>query len=46
MDYHEFKSSKKVSYFYDDIMRYINYSPGHPMKPMRVAMTYDLVKSY
>ena len=41
-----FGSKNKVLYFYDDIMGTYQYSTGHPMKPFRVAMTNELVKSY
>jgi histone deacetylase 1/2 len=40
----EFK--KNVVYYYDDMIGTFNYSVGHPMKPMRVAMTDELVRKY
>jgi histone deacetylase 1/2 len=40
----EFK--KNVVYYYDDMIGTFNYSVGHPMKPLRVAMTDELVRKY
>lgn len=37
---------KKVLYFYDEEIGNFFYGPGHPMKPHRVRMTHDLVRSY
>ena len=37
---------RKVSYFYDADMGSYYYGAGHPMKPQRVRMAYDLVRSY
>lgn len=39
-------SKKKVSYYYDDICRHVSYGDGHPMKPLRVAMTHELLIGY
>ena len=38
--------SKKVTYYYDDKFGSFLFSFGHPMKPFRVNMTYELIKSY
>lgn len=38
--------AKKVLYFYDEEVGNFFYGPGHPMKPHRVRMTHDLLKSY
>jgi histone deacetylase 1/2 len=40
----EFK--KNVVYYYDDMIGTFNYSVGHPMKPLRVAMTDELIRKY
>jgi hypothetical protein len=40
------KFSKKTLFFYDDIIGTFQYAPGHPMKPFRVAMTDELVRTY
>jgi hypothetical protein len=37
---------KPVAFYYDDIIGTFNYGSGHPMKPFRVAMTYELTKAY
>ena len=37
---------RKVTYFYDSDIGSYYYGPGHPMKPVRVAMAHDLVTSY
>ncbi|CDJ44887.1 Histone deacetylase, related, partial [Eimeria tenella] len=37
---------KKVLYFYDEEVGNFFYGPGHPMKPHRVRMTHDLLRSY
>lgn len=39
-------SAKKVAYYFDDNLGCFNYAPGHPMKPLRVAMTDNLIKEY
>jgi len=41
-----FTDKKKVLYYHDDVIGTFQYAPGHPMKPFRVAMTNELVKSY
>ncbi len=41
-----FSNRKKVLYFHDEVIGTYQYSTGHPMKPLRVAMTNELVKSY
>ena len=38
--------SQKVSYFYDSSVGSIYYGPGHPMKPLRMKMTHQLVLGY
>ncbi len=38
--------NKKVAYLYDDSIGLFNYDKGHPINPIRVAMTHSLVKSY
>lgn len=40
------KWNKKVAYFFDETIGSYNYANGHPMKPLRVAMTDSLIKSY
>jgi histone deacetylase 1/2 len=37
---------KNVVYYYDDMIGTFNYAIGHPMKPLRVAMTDELVRKY
>ncbi|XP_026193499.1 histone deacetylase 1 [Cyclospora cayetanensis] len=37
---------KNVLYFYDEEVGNFFYGPGHPMKPHRVRMTHDLLRSY
>lgn len=37
---------KKVTYYYDEEFGTFNYSTTHPMKPLRVAITDDLVGHY
>ena len=39
-----FKS--KIVYYYDEEFGTFNYSTSHPMKPIRVAITDDLVHHY
>lgn len=38
--------NKKVAYFFDHTIGSHNYANGHPMKPLRVAMTDTLIKAY
>jgi histone deacetylase 1/2 len=38
--------NKKVTYYYDEDFGTYTYSTQHPMKPLRVAITDDLVKHY
>jgi len=40
------KWNKRVAYFFDESIGSYNYANGHPMKPLRVAMTDTLIKSY
>lgn len=35
-----------MSYFYDSSVGSIYYGPGHPMKPLRMKMTHQLVLGY
>jgi len=42
----EDKWNKRVAYFFDETIGTYNYANGHPMKPLRVAMTDTLVRSY
>ena len=37
---------KDIVYYYDDMIGTFHYSTGHPMKPFRATMTYELVKNY
>lgn len=37
---------KKVCYYFDEELGTFNYSTSHPMKPIRVAMTDDLIRNY
>jgi histone deacetylase 1/2 len=37
---------RKVSYFYEDDIGNYQYSVGHPMKPFRVRMTDEMIRSY
>ena len=39
-------SSQKVSYLYDSTVGSIYYGPSHPMKPLRMKMTHQLVLAY
>lgn len=39
-------SSLKVNYLYDSSVGSIYYGPSHPMKPLRMKMTHQLVLSY
>jgi histone deacetylase 1/2 len=41
-----FSNDKKVLYYHDDVIGTFQYASGHPMKPLRVAMTNEIVKSY
>jgi histone deacetylase 1/2 len=41
-----FSSKKKVAYYFDEEIGTFNYSTQHPMKPIRVAMTDDLIRNY
>lgn len=36
----------RVTYYYDEEFGTFNYSTTHPMKPLRVAITDDLVGHY
>ncbi len=43
------KFNKNIVYTYDDSIGTFSYSIGaygHPMKPLRVAMTNELIKQY
>jgi histone deacetylase 1/2 len=37
---------KDVVYYFDDMIGTFHYSYGHPMKPLRVAMTDEIVRQY
>jgi len=37
---------RTVSYFFDSEIGLYQYANGHPMKPLRVAMTDELIKGY
>eukprot|EP00825_Cyclidium_porcatum_P024013 TRINITY_DN26573_c0_g1_i1.p1 TRINITY_DN26573_c0_g1~~TRINITY_DN26573_c0_g1_i1.p1 ORF type:complete len:444 (+),score=63.19 TRINITY_DN26573_c0_g1_i1:191-1522(+) len=37
---------KNVAYYYDSKIGSFSYGNGHPMKPLRVTMTHDLIKAY
>ncbi|KAG4090852.1 hypothetical protein H8356DRAFT_1711036 [Neocallimastix lanati (nom. inval.)] len=39
-------SKKKVSYFYDPDVGNFQFAPHHPMKPLRIRMTHDLILEY
>lgn len=39
-------SKNKVAYYYDEILGCFNYASGHPMKPLKVAMTDSLIREY
>jgi histone deacetylase 1/2 len=39
-------SKRVVSYFYDDDIGNYQYNQGHPMKPFRVRMTDEMIKTY
>jgi len=41
-----FKSNKKVVYYFDEEYGTFTYSTAHPMKPLRVAMTDELIRQY
>ena len=38
--------NRKVTYFYDNNFGSFLFSFGHPMKPYRINLTYELIKSY
>ena len=40
------KFNKKVSYYYDEVIGTFTYSSGHPMKPLRVTITDELIQKY
>ncbi|KAL4436177.1 hypothetical protein ABPG74_018161 [Tetrahymena malaccensis] len=40
------KWNKRIAYYFDETIGCYNYANGHPMKPLRVAMTDTLVRSY
>ena len=40
----EFK--KDCVYYFDEMIGTFHYSFGHPMKPLRVAMTDEIIKKY
>ncbi|KAF0440741.1 histone deacetylase [Gigaspora margarita] len=40
------ESKKRINYFYDHIIGSFNHGSGHPMKPLRVRMTHNLVMKY
>lgn len=35
---------KNIAYYYDDSIGCYNYGIGHPMKPIKVTMTHELIK--
>ncbi|XP_039122763.1 histone deacetylase 19-like [Dioscorea cayenensis subsp. rotundata] len=37
---------RKVSYYYDPLIGNYHYGSGHSMKPLRIAMTHDLLLKY
>ena len=37
---------KDVVYYFDDMVGTYHYAFAHPMKPLRVAMTDEIVKKY
>jgi histone deacetylase 1/2 len=37
---------KNVVYYYDSFIGTYHYAMNHPMKPLRVAMTNEIVKKY
>lgn len=39
-------NKKNIVYYYDDMIGTFHYSTGHPMKPFRATMTYELLKVY
>ena len=39
-------SSLRVNYLYDSSVGSIYYGPSHPMKPLRMKMTHQLVLAY
>ncbi|EAY19832.1 acetylpolyamine aminohydrolase, putative [Trichomonas vaginalis G3] len=39
-------SKHRISYFYDEEIGNFYYDEGHPMKPIRVRMTHELVLAY
>lgn len=39
-------SKPRVAYFYDEEIGNYYYDEGHPMKPVRVRMTHDLILAY
>ena len=39
-------SKKDVVYYFDEMVGTYHYAFAHPMKPLRVAMTDEIVKKY
>ena len=39
-------SKKDVVYYFDEMIGTYHYAFAHPMKPLRVAMTDEIVKKY
>lgn len=37
---------KDCVYYFDEMIGTFHYSYGHPMKPLRVAMTDEIVRKY
>lgn len=41
-----FEGKKNVLYYFDDMIGTYHYAVNHPMKPLRVAMTDEIVRKY
>lgn len=44
--YTEMSSKKDVVYYFDEMIGTYHYAFAHPMKPLRVAMTDEIVRKY
>ena len=40
------RGKRRVAYFYDEEIGLYHFGPGHPMKPHRARLTFDLVSCY
>ena len=40
----DFETKKRVSYYWDDEIGLFTFNKGHPMRPLRMKITDELVK--